>query len=282
MPIESFGGALVKHSHQRSHRLIRLKVLLVLVPQLLADRGTRLAARRLLFWLDRLLVELLQVVLDDEPLVNVAAFFLGGEDAAIVEVQDAAADLGVVDAQRAAGLETWVEAVLGGGLEVHRLEFLLVLVDKPLVGHFPVAEILVDKRTAVDDGAHVVPLEQTRTEAAPTRPRVGVRQLAVNDRHRPDRPEIRFRRGASHSQDARIGLITPAVPVQHLLHQTVDAARSRLPGVLEMDRRELHLDVFPTLAVQIEHRRHRSTPTNDNMLMPRLSNTSAAPPIVET
>ncbi len=62
MAVESFGGALIEDADQRSHRLIGLEVLLELVAQLLADGGTRLAARRLLLGLDRLLVELLQVV----------------------------------------------------------------------------------------------------------------------------------------------------------------------------------------------------------------------------
>ncbi len=97
-------------------------------------------------------------------------FFFAGEDAAIVEVQDAAADLGVVDAQRAAGFETGIEAVLRGGLEIHGHEFLLVLVDEPLVGHLAIAEILVDKRAAVDDGAHVVPLEQSASRSRPDPP----------------------------------------------------------------------------------------------------------------
>ena len=87
MPVESFGSPLIKHAYQWPHRLIRFVVLLVFIPQLLADGGTRFSASRLLFRLDRLLVELFQVMIDDELVVYLLPFLFRIIDAAIVEVE---------------------------------------------------------------------------------------------------------------------------------------------------------------------------------------------------
>jgi len=96
--VQPLGCPLVENPGQRPQRLIRLVVLLVLVPQLLADRRAGLAAHRLLLGLNRLFVELLQIVVDDELIVHLQPLLFGRVHAAIVEEHQPPAEGRIVHA----------------------------------------------------------------------------------------------------------------------------------------------------------------------------------------
>ena len=255
--VQLLGRPLVEDPAQRAHRLVGLVVLLVLVAHLLADGCARLAARRLLLLLDGLLVELLEVVIHHELLVELEPRVLGLEDGAVVEGEETAPKRGIVHSEGAARREFRVEAVLRCALEVLGRQALLVLCLEPLVGHFAVAEVLVDEGAAEDDGGDAVVLKHVGAHAAAAGPGVHARELALRDGRAPDGPEVGGERRRPHGEHPRVGREAAPEAFQDLLHQPVDAAAPARPGSSQVHGDDLDVDLLAVVAVQVEDRRDR-------------------------
>ena len=156
-------------------------------------------------------VELREVVVDDESLVQVEPRLLGPGHGAIVESDDAALQGRVVDAQRTARFDLGIEAVLGRALEILDRELLPVLGLEPLVRDFPVPEILVHDRSAVDDGRDAMILQHLGAQAPAPRPRVhGARDAILHGRAH-YRSEIRRPGRRPGDEDAGIVLVASGV-----------------------------------------------------------------------
>ncbi len=255
--VQALGAALVEDAAERSHGLVGLVVLLELVPHFLAHGGAGLAAGMLLLGLNGLLIELAEVVIEDEFLVDLFPLGLLEVDGGVVERQEASADGGVVDAEGAAGVELRVVAVLDGGLEILGAQLLLVLVLEPLVGDAAVPEVLVGEGPAVDHGGDPVLLQHLAAQAAAAGPGVDVGELAAGHRDGADGAEVGGRRSGPHRQHTRVGRVGAAALRDGVIHQGVDAAPAAFPDAREIQRDELHVDLFAVRPVEIEQGRRR-------------------------
>ena len=146
--VDALGGALVEDADLRAEGVIRLVVLL----EVLDDTSCRRPAHGspqccLVLGLDRLLVELGQVVLQDEVVVLAQTCLFGGVDALVVEAHDALVERAHVHAEGAARLELRRVAVLGrhGEIGLDRLlaevfhEIAVDLLRVAQIGVFPLA-----------------------------------------------------------------------------------------------------------------------------------------------
>ena len=257
MVVEFFCGPLVEDAAQGSHGLVRFVVFLEGAVHFLADGGAGFAAGVLLFGLDGLFVELLEVMIPDEPFVQVPPFFPTPVDGAVVEGQDIAVHGGVIDAEGSARVELRVVPVFGGGLQVlgrhPQVEFVL----EPLVGHGAVTEILIDVGSAVDDSQKAVFLKQLAAEPAPAGPGIHMRGQTLFQRSGHDGADIRIARGRSDGQDPGVFFIPRPEQTEGMLHHGIHAFGFLVPDPLGRDRNQFHLDFFAVVPVQIQERRIR-------------------------
>ncbi len=207
----------------------------------------------LLLGFDRLFVELFEVVIDDEVFVQAQAFFLAPAVGAVVERHDSAADRGVVDAQGAAGVELFVKPVFAGHLQVFLHQPQVVFVLEPFIGHFAVAEVFINLGAAVDDGDNAMLLNHCATHAAAPGPGIDIADFTILDRHRHDPAHVGLLRRRTGGQDAWIVFIAIGEHFVDAIGHRVDSGSSRFPDVLNIERNDLHLDLFTVIPVQTEH-----------------------------
>jgi len=251
--VEPLGRALIEDPAERPQGLIGFVVLLEFPIHLLADRRAGFPAGGLLFGPDRFLVELLQVVIQDEPLVEPDPLLLGPADRPVVEGHDAAAHCRIIDAEGSPGIEFRIETVLGRSFEILHGELLTVFLYEPRIGHLAVSEILVEICPAVNDRGNPVLLKHLGAKSSATCPGVHEVRLSPGNRDRNDGAKIRGPRRRPDNQDARIVLITRGIPLVNVIEEAVDAAAARLPDRVCVDRIDFDLDLLPVASVQVEH-----------------------------